>query len=217
MKDSGGFCFPDFVKKDVNVWFAIDNIDLLEDTPTGQETFHGTVIVINQQDEDGEPINEPLTVPDKLSGAPLAFEKKILPEPIIKSIPMKFNNYKIGERNNLFSTDFTHTWALANYFANGDKTRPPSSDDQLINEETRSREDKQNCTGSSTDTNGNDSALSVKEQDLTCKSEKVPKNDGMPTWAATNSFLTHVLILQWLPLFLKVRQLIMELSVQFYN
>ena len=102
---------------------------------------------------------------------------------------MKFNNYKIGKRNNLISTNFTHTWALANYFANGDKTRPPSSDDQLINEETRSREDKQNCTGSSTDTNGNDSALSVKEQDLTCKSEKVPKNDGMPTWAATNSLL----------------------------
>ena len=48
MKDSGGFCLPDFVIKDVNVWFAIDNIDLLEDTPTGQETFHWTVIVINQ-------------------------------------------------------------------------------------------------------------------------------------------------------------------------
>ena len=116
-------------------------------------------------------------------------KKKILPEPIIKSIPIKFNNYKIGKRNNLISTDFTHTWALANYFANGDKTKPPSSDDQLINEKTRSREDKQNCTGSSTDTNGNDSALSVKEQDLTYKSEKVPKNDGMPTWAATNSLL----------------------------
>ena len=39
MKESGGFCLPDFVKKGVNVWFAIDNIDLLEDTPTGQNTF----------------------------------------------------------------------------------------------------------------------------------------------------------------------------------
>ena len=44
MKETGGFCLPDFVKKGVNIWFAIDNIDLLEDTPTGQNTFHGTVI-----------------------------------------------------------------------------------------------------------------------------------------------------------------------------
>ena len=42
------FCLPDFVKKGKNIWFAIDNIDRLEDTPTGQNTFLGTVIVINQ-------------------------------------------------------------------------------------------------------------------------------------------------------------------------
>ncbi len=59
MKDTGGFCLPDFVKKWKNIWFAIDNIDLLEDTPTGQKTFHGTVIVINQRPEDGEPVNQP--------------------------------------------------------------------------------------------------------------------------------------------------------------
>ena len=84
MKDTGGFCLPDFVKKDVNIRFAIDNIDLLEDTPTGQETFHGTVIVINQEDKDGEVINEPLTIPDKLTEAPLTFQKNLLQEPIIK-------------------------------------------------------------------------------------------------------------------------------------
>lgn len=50
MKESGGFCLPDFFKKGVNVWFAVDNIDLLEDTPTGQNTFHGTVVVINQRE-----------------------------------------------------------------------------------------------------------------------------------------------------------------------
>ena len=48
MKDTGGFCLPDFVKKGKNIWFAIYNIDCLEDTPTGQNTFLGTVIVINQ-------------------------------------------------------------------------------------------------------------------------------------------------------------------------
>ena len=51
MKDTGVFSLPDFVKKYVNIWLAIDNIDLLEDTPTG------TVIVINQEDKDGEVIN----------------------------------------------------------------------------------------------------------------------------------------------------------------
>ena len=29
-KETGGFCLPDFVKKGKNIWFAIDNIDLLE-------------------------------------------------------------------------------------------------------------------------------------------------------------------------------------------
>ena len=51
IEDSGGFCLPDFVKKNVNTWFAIDNIDLLEDTPTGQNKFHGTIIVINQREK----------------------------------------------------------------------------------------------------------------------------------------------------------------------
>jgi hypothetical protein len=85
MKETGGFCLSDFVKKRVNIWFAVDNIDLLEDTPTGQNTFHGTVIVINQRAEDGEPVNQPLVIPEKLlSPAPLGFEVKYLQEPIIK-------------------------------------------------------------------------------------------------------------------------------------
>ena len=60
-----GYCLPDFVKKDIPVWFAIDNIDLLEDTATGQNTFHGTVIVINQLDKEGTAINEPLVLENK--------------------------------------------------------------------------------------------------------------------------------------------------------
>ena len=56
---------PTFVKKGVNIWFAVDNIDLLEDTPNRQNTFHGTVIVINQRNVDGEPVNKPLVIPEK--------------------------------------------------------------------------------------------------------------------------------------------------------
>ena len=66
MNASGGFCLPDFIKKGVNITFAIDNIDFLEDTPTGQNTFHGTVVVINQRDVDGQVINEPLSIQKKM-------------------------------------------------------------------------------------------------------------------------------------------------------
>ena len=31
MNKTGGFCLPNFVKKGKNIWFATDNIDLLED------------------------------------------------------------------------------------------------------------------------------------------------------------------------------------------
>ena len=63
--ETGGFCLPDFVKRDVNIWFAVDNIYLLEDMPTGQNTFHGTVIVLNQREEDGKTVNQPLVLPTK--------------------------------------------------------------------------------------------------------------------------------------------------------
>ena len=51
----------------MNIWFAVDNIDLLEDTPNRQNTFHGTVIVINRRNVDGEPVNTLLVIPEKNS------------------------------------------------------------------------------------------------------------------------------------------------------
>ena len=47
MANTGGYCLPDFIKKDVPLYFAIDNIDFLEDTAYGQNTLHGTIIVVN--------------------------------------------------------------------------------------------------------------------------------------------------------------------------
>ena len=86
------------MKKGVNIWFAVDNIDLLEDAPTGQNTFHGTVVVINQRAEDGEPVNQPLVLPEKLvSPAPLAFKVKYLQEPIIKTKSIRFAVNQLGE------------------------------------------------------------------------------------------------------------------------
>lgn len=65
MTDTGGYCLPDFIKKGITVFFAVDNIDFMEDTPYGQDTLHGTLIVVNQkEDENAEPINPPLAIPD---------------------------------------------------------------------------------------------------------------------------------------------------------
>ena len=49
----------------MNIWFAVDNIDLLEDTPNRQNIIHGTVIVINQRNVNGEPVNKPLVIPGR--------------------------------------------------------------------------------------------------------------------------------------------------------
>lgn len=48
----------DFVKRGVNILFPVDNIDLLDDTPTGQNTFHGTVFVSIQRADDGDAVNQ---------------------------------------------------------------------------------------------------------------------------------------------------------------
>ena len=63
MKDTCGYCLPDFIKKGITVFFATDNIDFLEDTPYGQCTLHGCLIVVNQEEhENAEPINPPLAI-----------------------------------------------------------------------------------------------------------------------------------------------------------
>ena len=93
----------------------------LEDTPTGQNTFQGTVIVINQRGEDGEPDNQPLVIPEKLlSPAPLEFEVRYMEEQIIRTKPVRFAVYHLGKRNSMISKGFTHYWALVNFFATDD-------------------------------------------------------------------------------------------------
>lgn len=88
--ETAGFCLPDFVKWGVNIWFAVNNIDHLEDTPTGQNTFHGTVIVLNQHAEDGEAVNQPLALPPKAPDASsqVGFEVKYCEQLVIKPKPV---------------------------------------------------------------------------------------------------------------------------------
>lgn len=116
MDVTGGFCLPSFVKKGIIVWFAVDNIDLLEDTPTGQNTFHGTVLVLNQRKQDGEPLNEPLVIPEKRQSLSKSLYVKYLKEPVIKQKAIRFAEYQHGERQTT-SDEYTQAWMLPSCFA----------------------------------------------------------------------------------------------------
>lgn len=207
MVETGGYCLPDFVKKGVNIWFAVDNIDLLEDTPTGQNTFHGTVIVINQRNVDGEPVNQPLVIPEKLQPeARLAFEVKYLPElEVTKAKPIRFDGYQLGKRQQLVSKDYTHAWALATFLATPEDINTSTDDANMQTVEQQEQfegQDSQNLdtpetqSSDSQDTQSPDKSIisvTVKADD----SKKLAKQDVMPTWAATRSLLlsnTHASI-----------------------
>ena len=188
IKETGGFCLPDFVKKGVNIWFAVDNIDLLEDTPTGQNTFHGTVIVINQRAEEGEPINQQVVLPEKLlTQAPLSFEVKYQQEVIIKTRPIRFGAYPLGKRS-VTSKDFTHTWALANYLGTDDSHSENTNDQQIENVEQQESEQQQDIKDDGLNVpNPECPIISLRERIR--KVEKLRKEEVMPTWAATKSLL----------------------------
>ena len=118
---TGCYCIPDFVKKGVHLWFAIDNIDFLEATAYGQNTLHGTIIIVFQRDEDGEPVNPPLkipiTLPKDLKQLTINYEE----EPMITLKPIRFSSFTHD-----FTSDadlkkyetFTETWAFASYAGN---------------------------------------------------------------------------------------------------
>ena len=91
---------------------------MLEDTPCGQDTFHGTIIVLNQgENNDAVAMNTSLTIPTDLPPKPLKVKLNYLDEPVIQQKPIQFTEHSIGQRNNLLSKyiRFTHTWLLANF------------------------------------------------------------------------------------------------------
>ena len=123
MSKTGWYCLPDFVRKGVHLWFAVDNIDFLECTAYGQNTLHGTILVLFQRNEDGELINPPLKIPMKLPANPVKMKIQYCDEPEIKLTPIRFKQYAHGFGNG--ETDlkkyskFTKTWALASFAGNG--------------------------------------------------------------------------------------------------
>lgn len=67
----GGYVLYRFVKKGKSIFFTTDNINFMEDTAYDQNSFHRSLIVINQEEtEDGEPINETFVIPEKTVACP---------------------------------------------------------------------------------------------------------------------------------------------------
>ena len=58
-----GLCSPTWLVKNTFVWFALDNVDFLESTPSGKNTLNGTAIAIYQCKT---PNKEPMLAPLKL-------------------------------------------------------------------------------------------------------------------------------------------------------
>ena len=63
MESMGGIYLPHWVEKNEFVWFAMDNIDFLEATPSGMNTLHGTAIAMYQTDAPGKSLfNSPVEI-----------------------------------------------------------------------------------------------------------------------------------------------------------
>ncbi len=121
IEETHRYCLPDFVKKGVNVWFAADNIDVLVDTPFGQDTFHGTLLVLMQRDDNkAQSLNPPLIIPDKVSSQKLEVEVTYKEDPQMIDAPFKFDTFEFGKHaHHLKEVQYyTCTWAFAGYFAN---------------------------------------------------------------------------------------------------
>ena len=104
---TGHLCIPDFARKGVHCWFAVDNIDFLECTAYGQYTLHGCLIIMFQKSEYGDIINPPLKIPDKLPKDCLKIKLQHKPEPELRRHPVKFDQ---------FSHDFAPQAAIEKYF-----------------------------------------------------------------------------------------------------
>ena len=88
MRKSGGLCLPSSVVKRKLVSFTADNIDFLENTADGLNTLHGTIQIINQnQDNDTDvPVNEPLHIPDEI--VPVDIDTKLINSQLVQVKPI---------------------------------------------------------------------------------------------------------------------------------
>ena len=163
----------------------------LQLTTNGQNTFHGTVIVINQRNVDREPVNQPLVIPEKLkSDSWLAFDVKYLPELEVNTL----ESYQLGTQKQLVSKDYTHSWALASFLAtHEDSKSTDDANEQTVEQQGLSEDqDIQSIDTSEIESPDNQGALDKSIISVSVKTDerkRLAKKDIMPIWAATRSLL----------------------------
>lgn len=187
MKDTKQvFCLPDFVKKDVDIVICIDNINFLEDTPTGQGTLNGTIATLNQRTLPGNPVYPPLKISEKLcSDGLMAIRINYKPEPCVRDVPIRFHSMDLFlPKSSSDSCEFLKVWALASHLA------PYQSDIDDINRPNVETIDQVTSMDNDLVTAHESPILSVVDKAEKDKTQKKLKNeDLMPTWAATKSLL----------------------------
>ena len=164
--------------------FCIDNIDFTEDTPFGQNTTHGTAIVLIQEDDEtGEKINPPLTLLKKPAENDANVEYLDLEDIVPKAI--KFSVVDVNNQvslNSLLREYFKRdqTWALACHLTNktGEVT-VENTDAEPI--EVEVEDDEQGIEK----IKDHQQEESISD---TIPSKKIDEK-LMPTWASTNSLL----------------------------
>ena len=212
MKFTGGYCLPPFVKKGKSIFFAVDNIDFLEDTYDGQNTLHGTVVVVNQEHiKDGELVNKPIIIPDKIT--PVELEIFYHAEPPIFLKPIKCLTYEFNSRSSLLDEYKMEdrSWLLACHLSNdvqNSSSKCLSRDDQtMLNTAAGRAPDNIDSAGTYEDGTTEESFSTVASNIESIKDACDPilhmstgtekKEDSrsthvMPTWSATNSLLLQL-------------------------
>ena len=180
MKNTGGFCLPSFLMKGKSVYFAADNIDFLENTADGQNTLHGTLLVINQNkggndDESAcELAAEPLHIPDEIVSVDVSTAYRNPPS--IEAKPITVAEFDFHVNDNVLQKYEVHdrAWLMASFFQ---REGVLISGNSVPEEQSTSQRSQSTADPFTPQTS----------------SPKPAKADVMPTWAATNSLLLQSL------------------------
>ena len=112
MNLTGGYCLPDFAKKDINIWFATDKIDLTVDVYSGKGSFNETLLVMNQRALSGEFLNQPLQIKSKLEKSP-SVRNYFIQSPIVRKTAIKHPSFVTDIEINLSS--YSLIWYLCSF------------------------------------------------------------------------------------------------------
>ena len=182
IEKTGGFCLPPFIKKGKSLYFAADNVDFLENTADGQNTLHGTLLVVNQQeDETKPPVNEPIIIPKTV--VPFQLETHYYDSQAVVPKPITFEEFKFESYQDMTrkyeACDLA--WLMASYCNSREKGATQL--EHVEEEQIESLEEEQDCQDSQSPSSSQNDIDSQNYQ------SKVLKSDIMPTLAATNSLL----------------------------